>query len=208
MNNAQEMGEMNDFSAEQAENVLNVLEDTLEPLTNLTEAWNAHNTILNNTIETYENLAQVIQGTLAAIGQIPNTVGAGDAKTTIDGKAYAKGGLVDYTGLAWVDGTPNDPELMLNAGDTQNILAAASVASSLDKGLLRTLMESVSTTAQAMLGMLSNAYHAIGINPVSSTTLDQQVHITAEFPNVTDHNEIEEALSTLVNRAAQFANHK
>ena len=139
---------------------------------------------------------------------MPNTVGAGDAKTTIDGKAYARGGLVDYTGLAWVDGTPDDPELMLNAGDTQNILAAASVASSLDKGILRTLMESVSTTAQAMLGMLSNAYHAIGINPVSSTTLDQQVHITAEFPNVTDHNEIEEALSTLVNRAAQFANHK
>lgn len=208
MNNAQEMGEMNDFSAEQAENVLNVLEDTLEPLTNLTEAWNAHNAILNNTIETYENLAQVIQGTLAAIGQIPNMVGAGDAKTAIDGKAYAKGGLVDYTGLAWVDGTPDDPELMLNAGDTQNILAAASVASSLDKGILRTLMESVSTTAQAMLGMLSNAYHAIGISPVSSTTLDQQVHITAEFPNVTDHNEIEEALSTLVNRAAQFANHK
>lgn len=208
MNNAQEMGEMNDFSAEQAENVLNVLEDTLEPLTNLTEAWNAHNAILNSTIETYENLAQVIQGTLAAIGQIPNTVGAGDAKTTIDGKAYARGGLVDYTGLAWVDGTPDDPELMLNAGDTQNILAAASVASSLDKGILRTLMESVSTTAQAMLGMLSNAYHAIGINPVSSTTIDQQVHITAEFPNVTDHNEIEEALSTLVNRAAQFANHK
>ena len=208
MNNAQEMGEMNDFSAEQAENVLNVLEDTLEPLTNLTEAWNAHNAILNNTIETYENLAQVIQGTLAAIGQIPNTVGAGDAKTTIDGKAYARGGLVDYTGLAWVDGTPDDPELMLNAGDTQNILAAASVASSLDKGILRTLMESVSTTAQAMLGMLSNAYHAVGISPVSSTTLDQQVHITAEFPNVTDHNEIEEALSTLVNRAAQFANHK
>ena len=208
MNNAQEMGEMNDFSAEQAQNVLNVLEDTLEPLTNLTEAWNAHNAILNNTIETYENLAQVIQGTLAAIGQIPNTVGAGDAKTTIDGKAYARGGLVDYTGLAWVDGTPDDPELMLNAGDTQNILAAASVANSLDKGILRTLMESVSTTAQAMLGMLSNAYHAVGISPVSSTTLDQQVHITAEFPNVTDHNEIEEALSTLVNRAAQFANHK
>lgn len=208
MDNAQEMGEMNDFSAEQAENVLDVLEDTLEPLTNLTEAWNAHNAILNNTIETYENLAQVIQGTLAAIGQIPNTVGVGDAKTTIDGKAYAKGGLVDYTGLAWVDGTPDDPELMLNAGDTQNILAAASVASSLDKGILRTLMESVSTTAQAMLGMLSNAYHAVGISPVSSTTLDQQVHITAEFPNVTDHNEIEEALSTLVNRAAQFANHK
>lgn len=208
MENAQEMGEMNDFSAEEANKVLDVLEDTLEPLTNLTEAWNAHNAILNNTIETYENLAQVIQGTLAAIDQIPNTVGAGDAKTTIDGKAYAKGGLVDYTGLAWVDGTPDDPELMLNSGDTQNILAAASVANSLDKGLLRTLMESVSTTAQAMLGMLSNAYHAAGINPVSSTTLDQQVHITAEFPNVTDHNEIEEALSTLVNRAAQFANHK
>lgn len=39
-----------------------------------------------------------------------------------DVKAYKTGGLVDYTGLAKVDGTPEKPELMLNAEDTENFL--------------------------------------------------------------------------------------
>ena len=40
-------------------------------------------------------------------------------------KAYATGGLVDYTGLAAVHGTKGRPELMLNASDTENFLEAA-----------------------------------------------------------------------------------
>ena len=40
-----------------------------------------------------------------------------------DVKAYKTGGLVDYTGLAQLDGTPTKPELVLNAQDTQNFLA-------------------------------------------------------------------------------------
>lgn len=37
-------------------------------------------------------------------------------------KVYKTGGLVDYTGLAYVDGTPEKPELMLNAKDTENFI--------------------------------------------------------------------------------------
>lgn len=33
----------------------------------------------------------------------------------------ANGGLVDYTGLAWVDGTPTKPEAFLSASDTELI---------------------------------------------------------------------------------------
>jgi hypothetical protein len=44
--------------------------------------------------------------------------------------------------------------------------------------------------------------------PTTSETLEQNVHIEASFPSVTDHNEIEEALNTLVNRASQYANRK
>lgn len=36
-------------------------------------------------------------------------------------KAYKKGGLVDYTGLAQVDGTPSEPESFLDAKDTKNV---------------------------------------------------------------------------------------
>jgi len=45
-----------------------------------------------------------------------------------------------------------------------------------------------------------------GNNSASNVnTLDQNVHITATFPNVSDHSEIKKALDTLVNRASQFA---
>jgi len=42
---------------------------------------------------------------------------------------------------------------------------------------------------------------------LAAQALNQNVHITAEFPNVQDHNEIEMAISSLVNRAAQFSYH-
>lgn len=38
--------------------------------------------------------------------------------------------------------------------------------------------------------------------------LDQTVTIHAEFPNATNHSEIEEAFSNLVNMASQFAHRK
>jgi hypothetical protein len=38
--------------------------------------------------------------------------------------------------------------------------------------------------------------------------LEQIVQIQAEFPNVTNRSEIEEAFDTLINRASQYANRK
>ena len=46
-------------------------------------------------------------------------------------KKYATGGLVDYTGPAWVDGTPNQPESFLNPQDTARIGAAAELLANL-----------------------------------------------------------------------------
>ena len=36
--------------------------------------------------------------------------------------AFKTGGLADYTGMAWLDGTPTEPELVLNAEDTKNFI--------------------------------------------------------------------------------------
>lgn len=44
---------------------------------------------------------------------------------------YASGGIVDYTGPAWVDGTPNKPEAFLSPEDTQRIGIAAKLLASL-----------------------------------------------------------------------------
>ena len=38
-------------------------------------------------------------------------------------KKYARGGLVDYTGLAHVDGSPSNPEMVLSPSDTANFIA-------------------------------------------------------------------------------------
>jgi len=46
-------------------------------------------------------------------------------------KRYLGGGLVDYTGPAIVDGTPEKPEAFLNAEDTRNIGEAAKILSDL-----------------------------------------------------------------------------
>ena len=46
------------------------------------------------------------------------------------------------------------------------------------------------------------------INENNSQTIEQDVHITAEFPNATDKNEIEQAFETLINTASQYANRK
>ncbi|MDO4733594.1 MAG: hypothetical protein Q4B50_08810 [Bacillota bacterium] len=50
--------------------------------------------------------------------------------------AYKKGGLVDFTGPAWVDGTKSNPEAFLNPVQTKNI---GLLASALDKIMATTL---------------------------------------------------------------------
>ena len=44
-------------------------------------------------------------------------------------KKYKTGGIVDYTGPAWVDGTPTKPEAFLSASDTENIAKLRDVLS-------------------------------------------------------------------------------
>ena len=44
-------------------------------------------------------------------------------------KEFATGGIADFTGPAWLDGTPSKPELVLNAADTKNFLALKDVLS-------------------------------------------------------------------------------
>ena len=43
---------------------------------------------------------------------------SGPEKITVEYSKYDSGGLVDYTGPAWVDGTPSRPEAFLSAEDT------------------------------------------------------------------------------------------
>lgn len=90
-------------------------------------------------------------------------------------------------------------EIVLNAHDTENFLTAI--------GIVRDISDQLEKNALAMGYQNAFAHYAAGIQ-TSDNILQQEVHITAEFPNATDHNEIEEAFRNLTNLASQYANRK
>lgn len=92
--------------------------------------------------------------------------------------------------LAWL----HQKELVLNAHDTENFLDAMQVVRQLDN----------------LTNWMANGLGDLIMPKVTVTDneLEQNVHIEAEFPNVTDHNEIEQAFTNLVNMASQYANRK
>ena len=73
--------------------------------------------------------------------------------------------------------------------------------------VLADVIDKISTNAQQMsLGVGQWAAQVIKDELIQ--TLQQDVSITAEFPNVNDHNEIEEAIKDLINTASQYAHRK
>lgn len=106
---------------------------------------------------------------------------------------YDTGG---YTGEWNKDGKLaflHQKELVLNEQDTKNMLNAVSI--------IRSLAYSLGTNMLSKLAGVS----ATGYSNQNTTNsaLEQNVHIQAEFPNVKDASEIEEALNNLVNKASQ-----
>lgn len=61
-------------------------------------------------------------------------------------KAYKTGGLADFTGPAWLDGTRSRPELVLNAKDTQNFIQLKNILGSLMSGTSKTTENSGDST--------------------------------------------------------------
>lgn len=109
--------------------------------------------------------------------------------------SFASGG---YTG-DWQDGklaVLHQKELVLNANDTENILKAVDIA------------RIISNTIGLATAMQLAPVNTVPTIPSTSQALDQNVHIEANFPNVSSADEIELALSNLVNEAAQYANIK
>lgn len=72
----------------------------------------------------------LINGAISAINLIPGV----DIKKLDKVKftRFAKGGMADYTGPAWVDGTKNAPEAVLNAAQTKAFMKFANHLDKLD----------------------------------------------------------------------------
>jgi hypothetical protein len=91
-------------------------------------------------------------------------------------------------------------EIVLNAHDTENLLTAVS--------MIREISDKLESNALAMRYLSAIGNYNAAINTNNHETLQQEVTIHAEFPNATNHSEIEEAFGNLVNLASQYANRK
>lgn len=89
-------------------------------------------------------------------------------------------------------------ELVLNAEDTVNFLDAVNI--------VREIAQAIDLSAVAQAMQMGNLQAAQATS--TAQTLEQQVSIHAEFPNATNHSEIEEAFRNLTLTASQFANRK
>lgn len=89
-------------------------------------------------------------------------------------------------------------ELVLNADDTQNFLNGISI--------LRDITKSIDLSAALL--QTDTRLGSIGTIQSQNQTIEQQVHITAEFPNAVDHTEIEQAFDNLIGLASQYAGRK
>ena len=60
----------------------------------------------------------------------------------------------------------------------------------------------------ALSSSLTSGLTAASVNANNNGVLEQQVTITAEFPNATDKDQILDAFDNVINLAAQYANRK
>lgn len=120
---------------------------------------------------------------------------------------YKTGGLIDYTGPAWVDGTKTQPELMLNAKDTQNLLVAIDAIRTIDPKIFANIEKILDQGANIGSTLMSQKLNGVVINvPDSNQAIEQHVTIEhVEFKEATTADEIKEAFATIVNDAAQWA---
>lgn len=109
---------------------------------------------------------------------------------------YDTGG---YTGEWGQDGklaVLHQKELVLNASDTANMLDIVNI--------VRDIVQQIDAQALYSRG------RRFDLPRIESRaeTLEQNVHIEANFPNATSHQEIEQAFDNLINLASQYANKK
>lgn len=94
-------------------------------------------------------------------------------------------------------------ELVLNQKDTKNILDAVNIIRGLGGLLQNSMVSRIEGLTQSLNGI---SIPTVQNNPETGPqSVEQTVHITAEFPGATEVIQIEQALENLVSRASQYA---
>lgn len=105
---------------------------------------------------------------------------------------YAQGGLVDYTGPAWVDGTKSSPEAFLSASDTSNIQGLTTMLSALSSKISLN-----AATADSIAENITNSNQSIG---------DMNFNIDLNIENMSSDYDVEDMVSKMKDEIAKAAN--
>ena len=195
--NTQEIVEASDALAEAVTKdggVIDALEEEYNAVSKITGAYAQYRDVIAELIAQYD-------GFMGRINTTVNTAaGTGNSSPTPGPEGFASGGYTGEWGPGGKIAMLHQKELILKEGDTENFLASLEV--------LRDIVKVIDLHAMnAQFGGLLNSpqYHDY---ENGKEVLEQNVHIEANFPEVTDRYEIEAALTSIVNRASQFTNRK
>lgn len=201
---------ISEASKETKDSVVDMAESAEEAINGVTEAitnWeDAYSRILKETLAGNEQLINSFNELLRAwsgVSSLPDTTPeskkvSAQSVPTPKTSSFDTGG---YTGSWGADGKfalLHEKELILNAEDTKNFLTAIDT--------VRQISEMIDLNALSSSGGLTSLFAAKA--STSDRTLQQEVTIHAEFPNVEDKDQISAAFNDLVNLASQYANRK
>ena len=103
----------------------------------------------------------------------------------------------------------HEKELVLNQEDTKNILSAVSAMRALGPEFIASIESALDNNALSAKGLMASRLGNNTQVAPTNDTIEQRVTIEhVEFPNVTSSDEIQDALRSLVDDAAQWANRR
>lgn len=188
-----------------------VMNDQIQSVMDKTEEFdNLWSKKMNNMRDNTEKLVESINKLSEAAGSMTydansDAIGAGASGTRdLTGSSGADKRNIDtYQGIL---DRLNDNNYAQNRNNKLDALNESTLGTS----VLNSIMDKVYASIDAMSNYMqaNTAIGTVGSGLNNNGTLEQNVHIEASFPNVSSHNEIEEAFSNLLNSTSQFINRK
>lgn len=132
---------------------------------------------IHGTVKTYNNNSSIVYLGMSQ-SRFSNLISK-------DTKKFATGGLVDYTGPAWVDGSPSRPEAFLSVDDTRLIGNLVNLLSDLPALNPNTTPSSIST----------------------SNIGDTTINLTVNFDSVSEDYDVERVVDIMKEKIVEAANY-
>ena len=145
----QQLQDANQRAEEQRERQISLMQEQLDLWANSEQIWGEVNAIIVSAqsvvenIDSYGNtrLAELLSGISGNLSEEEKEDFARDIVELLQGYVdyhntgpqYATGGLADFTGPAWLDGTPSKPEYVLNATQTERFFSLVDVLEGMSK---------------------------------------------------------------------------